>query len=29
MRPILEKLLPGITVVERPRLSQLFFAGQK
>lgn len=24
MRPILEKLLPGITVVERPRLSQLF-----
>jgi len=29
MRPILEKLLPGITVVERPRLSQLFYAGQK
>ncbi len=29
MRPILEKLLPGITVVERPRLSQLFYSGQK
>ena len=29
MRPILEHLLPGITVVERPRLSQLFYAGQK
>lgn len=29
MRPILEKLLPGLTVVERPRLSQLFYAGQK
>jgi ATP-dependent RNA helicase SUPV3L1/SUV3 len=29
MRPILEKLLPGILVVERPRLSQLFYAGQK
>ncbi|TRL37033.1 helicase-related protein [Rhizobium straminoryzae] len=29
MRPILEKLLPGITVVERPRLSTLFYAGQK
>jgi ATP-dependent RNA helicase SUPV3L1/SUV3 len=29
MRPILEKLLPGITVIERPRLSQLFYAGQK
>ncbi|KQO73809.1 helicase-related protein [Rhizobium sp. Leaf262] len=29
MRPILEKLLPGIVVVERPRLSQLFYAGQK
>jgi ATP-dependent RNA helicase SUPV3L1/SUV3 len=29
MRPILEKLLPGINVVERPRLSQLFYAGQK
>jgi ATP-dependent RNA helicase SUPV3L1/SUV3 len=29
MRPILENLLPGITVIERPRLSQLFYAGQK
>ncbi|MEO2039647.1 MAG: helicase, partial [Martelella sp.] len=29
MRPILQKLLPGISVVERPRLSQLFYAGQK
>lgn len=29
MRPILENLLPGITIVERPRLSQLFYAGQK
>ena len=29
MRPILEQLLPGLTVVERPRLSQLFYAGQK
>ncbi|MFD1746293.1 helicase-related protein [Rhizobium helianthi] len=29
MRPILEKLLPGITVIERPRLSTLFYAGQK
>ena len=29
VRPILEKLLPGITVIERPRLSQLFYAGQK
>ncbi|RWX75067.1 helicase [Neorhizobium lilium] len=29
MRSILEKLLPGINVVERPRLSQLFYAGQK
>ncbi|MGE6741570.1 helicase-related protein [Allorhizobium pseudoryzae] len=29
MRPILERLLPGITVVERPRLSTLFYAGQK
>ncbi|TCL72919.1 helicase-related protein [Rhizobium sp. BK251] len=29
MRPILEHLLPGITVVERPRLSQLYYAGQK
>lgn len=29
MRPILQKLLPGITIIERPRLSQLFYAGQK
>ncbi|MBO9100253.1 MULTISPECIES: helicase-related protein [Rhizobium] len=29
MRPILEHLLPGITVVERPRLSHLAYAGQK
>jgi ATP-dependent RNA helicase SUPV3L1/SUV3 len=29
MRPILEQLLPGITVVERPRLSQLLYAGSK
>ncbi|WP_205421261.1 helicase-related protein [Rhizobium terrae] len=29
MQPILEKLLPGINVIERPRLSQLFYAGQK
>lgn len=29
MRPILEKLLPGITIVERPRLSTLYYAGQK
>lgn len=29
MRPILEKLLPGIVMVERPRLSQLFYAGSK
>ncbi|MBB4954800.1 ATP-dependent RNA helicase SUPV3L1/SUV3 [Agrobacterium vitis] len=29
MKPILQQLLPGITVVERPRLSQLFYAGQK
>ena len=29
MKPILQQLLPGIVVVERPRLSQLFYAGQK
>ncbi|MBB4065323.1 ATP-dependent RNA helicase SUPV3L1/SUV3 [Gellertiella hungarica] len=29
MRTILEQLLPGITVVERPRLSQLSYAGSK
>ena len=29
MGPILTQLLPGITIVERPRLSQLLYAGQK
>jgi ATP-dependent RNA helicase SUPV3L1/SUV3 len=29
MRPILEHMLPGITIVERPRLSHLAYAGQK
>ncbi len=29
MKPILIQLLPGITIVERPRLSQIFYAGQK
>lgn len=29
MKPILEQLLPGISVVERPRLSQLFYSGSK
>lgn len=29
MKPILQQILPGITVIERPRLSQLFYAGQK
>ncbi len=29
MRPILEQILPGIHVIERPRLSQLFYAGSK
>ncbi|MCP8896915.1 helicase [Shinella daejeonensis] len=29
MKPILEQLLPGLTVIERPRLSQLFYAGSK
>ncbi|MEY9721219.1 ATP-dependent RNA helicase SUPV3L1/SUV3 [Sinorhizobium fredii] len=29
MRPILEHLLPGITAVERPRMSQLLYAGSK
>jgi len=29
MKPILQHLLPGVTVIERPRLSQLFYAGQK
>jgi ATP-dependent RNA helicase SUPV3L1/SUV3 len=29
MKPILTQILPGLTVIERPRLSQLFYAGQK
>lgn len=29
MRPILEKLLPDVTFVQRPRLSKLTYAGQK
>ena len=29
MKPILEQLLPGLNVVERPRLSQLFYSGSK
>eukprot|EP01035_Chromulina_nebulosa_P040032 gene40032-54122_t len=29
MKPILSQILPGITIVERPRLSQLFYAGPK
>jgi len=29
MRPIIERLLPGVSVVGRPRLSQLSFAGEK
>src|SRR6202050_2389248 len=29
MRPIIERLLPGVSVVSRPRLSQLTFAGEK
>nr|WP_314090025.1 helicase-related protein [uncultured Shinella sp.] len=29
MKPILEQMLPGIHVIERPRLSQLFYAGLK
>ncbi|WP_029005975.1 helicase-related protein [Azorhizobium doebereinerae] len=29
MRPLLQKLLPGVTMVERPRLSTLMFAGEK
>ncbi|MGR6432833.1 helicase-related protein [Rhizobium sp. PAMB 3174] len=29
MRPILRQMLPGITLVDRPRMSQLFYAGQK
>jgi ATP-dependent RNA helicase SUPV3L1/SUV3 len=29
MKPILTKVLPGIDIIERPRLSQLFYAGYK
>ena len=29
MKPILQQVLPGISIVERPRLSQLFYAGSK
>ncbi|WP_331372590.1 DEAD/DEAH box helicase [Sinorhizobium chiapasense] len=29
MRPILQQLLPGITIIDRPRLSQLLYAGSK
>jgi len=29
MRPILERLLPGVSTVSRPRLSQLTFSGEK
>ncbi|MBL0374111.1 helicase [Rhizobium sp. KVB221] len=29
MKPILSQILPGIHITERPRLSQLFYAGQK
>ena len=29
VRGILEQLLPGITIVERPRLSELHYAGSK
>jgi ATP-dependent RNA helicase SUPV3L1/SUV3 len=29
LRPLVERLIPGVTVVERPRLSQLVFAGEK
>ncbi len=29
MRPIVERLLPGVSIVSRPRLSQLDFAGEK
>ncbi|MGQ3671593.1 helicase-related protein [Xanthobacter sp. TB0136] len=29
MRPLLEQLIPGLKVVERPRLSQLTFAGER
>lgn len=29
MKPLIEKLMPGVNVVTRPRLSQLLFAGDK
>jgi ATP-dependent RNA helicase SUPV3L1/SUV3 len=29
MRPLVEKLLPGADIIQRPRLSQLNFAGEK
>ncbi len=29
MRPVIERLLPGVSMVSRPRLSQLSFAGEK
>ncbi len=29
MKPILRQLLPGVSIVERPRLSSLFYGGQK
>ena len=29
MKPIVERLIPGVNVVSRPRLSQLLFAGEK
>ncbi len=29
MRPLVERLLPGVDVIQRPRLSQLTFAGEK
>jgi len=29
LRPLIEKLLPGADIVQRPRLSQLTFAGEK
>ncbi|TCT35266.1 helicase-related protein [Martelella mediterranea] len=29
MKPILQSMLPGISVIERPRMSQLIYAGQK
>ena len=29
MRPLVERLLPGVSIVSRPRLSQLTFSGEK